>query len=91
MAENNWKEKESKRRCGMCMQRSNDHPRCAKCAVLLEPKENRVTLCRCGKYHNLPSENNPEFCRPCDGYPEKRGAKFDDEDIHLREKSVMAE
>lgn len=35
------------------------HPRCAFCTILLEPEFNEKTLCRCGKYHNAPSEIDP--------------------------------
>ena len=43
------------------------HPRCENCLILLEPEFNEKTLCRCGKYHNAPSERDPHFCRVCMG------------------------
>jgi hypothetical protein len=43
------------------------HPRCHGCEILLEPDLNEKTLCRCGKYHNAPSEEDPHYCRLCIG------------------------
>jgi len=54
-------------KCEMCYRPLYGHPRCAKCEILLERKENRLTRCRCGRYHNSPSEKNPECCRECMG------------------------
>jgi hypothetical protein len=44
-----------------------NHPRCHGCSILLEPELNEKTLCRCGKYHNAPSEVDPHYCRLCMG------------------------
>lgn len=44
-----------------------NHPLCHNCSILLEPEFNEKTLCRCGKYHNAPSEQDPHYCRPCMG------------------------
>jgi hypothetical protein len=43
------------------------HPRCQGCGILLETELDEKTLCRCGKYHNAPSEADPHYCRPCMG------------------------
>jgi hypothetical protein len=42
-----------------------NHPTCHGCEILLEPEFNEKTLCRCGKYHNAPSEQDRHYCRPC--------------------------
>jgi len=45
----------------------SNHPRCENCSILLEPELNEKTLCRCGKYHNVPSVQSPTYCRSCMG------------------------
>jgi hypothetical protein len=57
------------RMCGLTILPANlsKQPRCDSCTILLEPEFNEKTLCRCGKYHNAPSEQDPYYCRLCMG------------------------
>jgi len=40
---------------------------CRKCTLRLNPRMDDTTLCRCGKWHNVPSVADPRFCRRCMG------------------------
>lgn len=57
--------------CGQVIVLDSDSPskhlRCHACLILLEPELNEKTLCRCGKYHNTPAEQDRHYCRPCMG------------------------
>ena len=57
------------RMCGLTVLPANmsNHPRCDGCSILLEPELNEKTLCRCGKYHNAPSQADRHYCRLCLG------------------------
>lgn len=56
-----------RRICLMCGRNLTGHTTCRRCSILLEPKPNEDTICRCGKYHNAPSERDPRLCRRCAG------------------------
>lgn len=43
------------------------HSRCDGCSILLEYEFNEKTICRCGKYHHAPSDQDPSYCRLCMG------------------------
>lgn len=58
-----------KRICLMCSRNLAGHPMCEHCSRLLEFDFTDATLCRCGKYHNAPSEKDPRHCRRCMGEP----------------------
>jgi len=51
--------------CAMCGRNLTKHPACEGCSILLEPELTRSTLCRCGRYHNAPSDRYPSYCRSC--------------------------
>ena len=60
------------RHCPLCARTlsadaDETHPRCDGCDILLETEFTDKTLCRCGKYHNTPSEQDPDYCRLCMG------------------------
>jgi len=59
--------------CKLCGEPLVSHRRCRQCGKVLETKRTWKTLCRCGKYHNAPSERDSRYCRTCKGEEEATG------------------
>ncbi len=52
------------RLCRKCKQMLSGHKRCAKCNILLHPR-NPEYNCRCGVQHTLRSSKNKKYCQNC--------------------------